>query len=177
MHALGQCRNIIRANGWKPVVAGDTAGSARMISTSERRDVAALAPRLAADFYGLNILAEDVEDAAHNTTRFVILSKDAVRAPLEAGKIMTSFVFKVRNIPAALFKAMGGFATNGVNMTKLESYQIEGQFVATQFYAEVEAHPDETKLKLAFEELEFFSEGVRIYGVYPAHPFRHEPVV
>lgn len=174
VHALGQCRNIIQEHGWKPIVAADTAGSARMVSESNQRDIAALAPRLAADHYKLDILAEDVEDAAHNTTRFVILSREDKRAAPGAGPIMTSFVFQVRNIPAALYKAMGGFATNGVNMTKLESYQLEGQFFATQFYAEVEAHPEDEGMMHAFDELAFFSKHIRVLGVYPAAEFREE---
>lgn len=174
VHALGQCRQIIQKQGWTPVVAADTAGSARFVSESDRRDIAALAPRLAASYYGLSILAEDVEDAAHNTTRFVILSRDTVIADRTCDLVMTSFVFEVRNMPAALYKALGGFATNGVNMTKLESYQLEGQFIATQFYAEVEAHPEEAALKRALEELAFYSKNIRILGVYPASPFRTE---
>jgi prephenate dehydratase len=172
VHALGQCRKIIRKLGLKAVVAGDTAGSAR--ETAEARDPtrASLAPRLAAEIYGLKILAEGVEDEAHNTTRFIILAKSAHVAPAGEGPMVTSFVFEVRNIPAALYKALGGFATNGVNMTKLESYMLEGRFIATQFYAEVDGHPDDAPLRLALEELDFFSETRTILGVYPAHPFR-----
>ncbi len=140
------------------------------------RDVtrAALAPKLAAEIYGLEILAENVEDEAHNTTRFVILSRDAQHAARGSGRVVTTFVFRVRNLPAALYKALGGFATNSVNMTKLESYMIEGNFFATMFYADVEGHPDDQSLKFAFEELEFFSQpdSVRILGVYPASNFR-----
>lgn len=172
VHALGQCRDIIQNHGWAPIVAADTAGSARFVAQSERRDIAALAPRLAASLYGLTILAEDVEDADHNTTRFVILSRDSLVADHNGDQVMTSFVFQVRNIPAALYKALGGFATNGVNMTKLESYQLEGQFIATQFYAEVEAHPESAELQRAMEELDFYSKNIRILGVYPAAPFR-----
>jgi prephenate dehydratase len=174
IHALGQCRNVIRSNGWKPVVAGDTAGAARIVSEAGDRTMAALAPRLAAGLYGLDILAENVEDAENNVTRFVVLSKTEKWAPLPAdgSRIVTTFVFRVRNVPAALYKAMGGFATNGVNMTKLESYQIGGTFTATQFYADIEGHPDERPVKLALEELEFFSKEMRILGVYPANPFR-----
>jgi prephenate dehydratase len=113
-----------------------------------------------------------VQDEDHNTTRFVILSREAKDAPANSGPVMTSFVFRVRNVPAALYKAMGGFATNGVNMVKLESYMVEGQFSATQFYAEVEGHPDDRNLRLALEELEFFSKETRILGTYPAHPYR-----
>ena len=172
IHALGQCRNIIRRHGWKTVVTGDTAGAAREVAEAGDISQAALAPEIAAEVYGLDILKEDVEDAAHNTTRFVILSKDEVRARRGKGKVITTFVFRVRNVPAALYKAMGGFATNGVNMTKLESYQLDGQFFATQFYADVEGHPDDRPLALALEELEFFSTRVRILGVYPASSFR-----
>jgi prephenate dehydratase len=170
--ALGQCRKIIRDNKWTPVVEGDTAGAAREVA--ERGDLsrAALAPRIAADLYGLHILKENVEDAAHNTTRFIILSRKARRAPPGNGPVITTFVFRVRNVPAALYKAMGGFATNGVNMTKLESYQLDGKFFATQFYADVEGHPDDRALALALEELAFFSAELRILGVYPASDFR-----
>ncbi|MBB5753181.1 prephenate dehydratase [Prosthecomicrobium pneumaticum] len=172
VHALGQCRRLIRERGYVAHVAGDTAGAARVIA--EARDVtrAALAPRLAAEIYGLSILAEDVEDAAHNTTRFVILSREGLRAPAGNGPVVTSFIFRVRNLPAALYKALGGFATNGVNMTKLESYQLEGQFFASQFYAEVDGHPDEPPLARALEELAFFSAELRLLGVFPADPFR-----
>jgi prephenate dehydratase len=172
VHALGQCRKIIRKHGWKTVIAGDTAGAAREIAEAGGVADAALAPRLAADIYGLAVIRPDVEDEAHNTTRFIILSKKAQRPPPGNGPVVTTFVFKVRNVPAALYKAMGGFATNGVNMTKLESYQLDGQFTATQFYADVDGHPGERPLKLALEELAFFSTEVNILGVYPASPFR-----
>jgi prephenate dehydratase len=174
VHALGQCRKIIRKLGLKAVVAGDTAGSAREVAEGKDSSRASLAPRLAADIYGLKILAEDVEDEAHNTTRFIILSKTPRWAAPRNGPMVTSFVFEVRNLPAALYKAMGGFATNGVNMTKLESYMLEGRFFATQFYAEVDGHPDDLPVQRAFEELKFFSKDVTILGVYPAHPFREK---
>ncbi|NNM70801.1 prephenate dehydratase [Enterovirga aerilata] len=172
IHALGQCRKIIRRLGLKPVVAGDTAGSAREIAQAGDRTRASLAPRMAARIYGLDILAEDVEDEASNTTRFIVLAREERWAPAGNGDTVTSFVFRVRNIPAALYKALGGFATNGVNMTKLESYMVEGQFTATQFYAEVDGHPGESGLARALEELAFFSREFRILGVFPAHPFR-----
>jgi prephenate dehydratase len=172
VHALGQCRRIIRQLGIKAIVAADTAGSARAVAERGDKSCASLASRLAANIYGLDILAEDVEDEAHNTTRFVVLAKEARWAKPDAGQLVTSFVFQVRNIPAALYKAMGGFATNGVNMTKLESYMVEGNFFATQFYADVDGHPDDKSLGLALEELKFFSKELRIVGVYPAHPFR-----
>jgi prephenate dehydratase len=172
VHALGQCRRIIRKLGLKAVVAADTAGSARLVAEWNDPSQAALAPRLATSIYGLDILMEDVEDETHNTTRFVVLAREANWAPAGNGPTVTSFVFRVRNVPAALYKALGGFATNGVNMTKLESYMVEGQFFATQFYVEVEGHPEDPELKLALEELAFFSRELRILGVFPAHPFR-----
>jgi prephenate dehydratase len=172
IHALGQCRKIIRKLGLTPVVAGDTAGSARQVREWNDPSKASLAPRLAAEVYGLKVLAEDVEDEAHNTTRFIVLSTEPKWPPLGNGMTVTSFVFRVRNLPAALYKAMGGFATNGVNMSKLESYMLEGEFFATQFYAEVDGHPEERRLKRALEELAFFSREFRVLGVFPAHPFR-----
>jgi prephenate dehydratase len=174
IHALGQCRKIVRANGWKPIVAGDTAGAAKLVSETGDRTMAALAPRLAANLYNLEIVAENVEDTENNVTRFVVLSRDEKRVERDkdGDRIVTTFVFNVRNIPAALYKAMGGFATNGINMTKLESYQIGGKFIATQFYADIDGHPDDANVKRALEELRFFSEKVRILGSYPAHPMR-----
>jgi prephenate dehydratase len=172
VHALGQCRRIVRKHGWKAVVEGDTAGAARAIADSKDPHAAALAPKLAAELYKLDILARNVEDEDHNTTRFVILSRKPVKVPRGNGPVMTTFVFQVRNIPAALYKALGGFATNGVNMTKLESYMVEGNFFATQFYADVEGHPEDRNVKLALEELAFFSDELKILGVYPQHPFR-----
>src|SRR5215831_4300990 len=173
VHALGQCRRIIRARGLKPIVSGDTAGAARDIAQRGDKSVAALASRLAAQIYGLDILAEDVEDESHNTTRFVVLARGEKWAPQDFGSpIITTFVFRVRNLPAALYKALGGFATNGVNMTKLESYMVDGNFFATQFYADVDGHPEDKGLAYALEELRFFSREFRIVGVYPGHPFR-----
>jgi prephenate dehydratase len=172
VHALGQCRRMIRKLGIKPVVAGDTAGSARDIAERGDKRCAAIASRLAADIYGLDILAEDIEDEAHNTTRFVVLAREEKWAAQDSGPIVTTFVFNVRNVPAALYKAMGGFATNGVNMTKLESYMVDGNFFATQFYADVDGHPHDRGLAFAIEELKFFSKEFRVVGVYPAHPFR-----
>ena len=172
VHALGQCRKIIRKLGLKALVTGDTAGSAREVAEAGDITKASLAPRLAAGIYGLKILAEDVEDESHNTTRFIILSKTPRWSEIGSGPMVTSFVFRVRNIPAALYKALGGFATNGINMTKLESYMLEGDFTATQFYAEVDGHPEDIDLRRALEELAFFSKELRILGVYPAHPFR-----
>ena len=176
VHALGQCRKIIRALGVEPHTAGDTAGAAREVSEWGDKTKAALAPRLAAGIYGLDILAENVEDEAHNTTRFVILSKNRQWAPIAAPASITTFVFRVRNVPAALYKALGGFATNGVNMSKLESYMVDGEFSATRFLADVDGHPDQPALARALEELGFFSKEVEILGVYPASPFREENI-
>src|SRR5271156_4098945 len=170
--ALGQCRKLIRdmkltAQNWH-----DTAGSARHVAETKDASIAAIASALAAEIYGLDILKADVEDEAHNMTRFLIMAREPDDAVLESGPVVTTFVFRVRNVPAALYKAMGGFATNGVNMTKLESYMVGGAFAATQFYADVEAHPDDRPLTLALEELAFFSRELKILGVYPAHPLR-----
>jgi prephenate dehydratase len=170
--ALGQCRNAIRKLGLTAVIGADTAGSARQIAETNDKTQSAIASRLASEIYGLDILAENVEDEAHNTTRFIMLQREPDWAKADSGLVVTTFVFKVRNVPAALYKALGGFATNGVNMTKLESYQIDGNFFATQFYADVEGHPDDRALKLALEECGFFSEELKILGVYPAHAFR-----
>jgi prephenate dehydratase len=170
--ALGQCRRIIRELGAEAVKTADTAGAVREIKELGDPSVAALGSALAAQHHGLPILKPDVEDAPHNATRFVILAREPDDADATSGPCVTSFVFRVRNIPAALYKAMGGFATNGVNMTKLESYQIGGSFNATQFYADIEGHPDDRNVQLALQELRFFSTDLKVLGVYPAHPFR-----
>jgi prephenate dehydratase len=172
--ALGQCRNFLRKLGVRTVVAADTAGAAREVAERKNRGCGAIASKLAAEIYGLDILAANIEDQSHSTTRFIVLSRQAKRPPPGNGPVLTTFVFQVRNIPAALYKALGGFATNGVNMTKLESYMLEGTFSATQFYSDVEGHPDERGLKLALEELGFFSQpgSLKILGVYPASSFR-----
>jgi prephenate dehydratase len=170
--ALGQCRNFLRKIGVKTMVAADTAGAAREVAERGDKARAAIASTLAAEIYGLDILAPDIEDESHSTTRFLVLSRERRWAPRGQGLVITTFVFQVRNIPAALYKALGGFATNAVNMTKLESYMIEGNFFATQFYADVEGHPEDRGLKLALDELNFFSEKISILGVYPAHRFR-----
>jgi prephenate dehydratase len=174
IHALGQCRKLIRELKLKPVAAADTAGAARELAQSGDTKRAAIATRLAAEIYGLEILRENIEDEDHNTTRFIVLSPEPRDAEPEEAPVITSFVFRVRNVPAALYKAMGGFATNGVNMTKLESYQLEGQFSATQFYADIEGHPSERNVRLALEELAFFTNHMRILGVYKASPYRAE---
>jgi prephenate dehydratase len=172
VHALGQCRKIIRKLGIRPIVAADTAGSAREIAEAGDKTRAAIASRLAAEIYGLDIVAEDIEDEDHNTTRFIVLSRESKWAASGSGPVITTFLFRVRNVPAALYKALGGFATNGVNMTKLESYMVEGNFLATQFYADVEGHPEDRNVVFAFEELAFYSKEMKILGVYPAHTFR-----
>jgi prephenate dehydratase len=172
VHALGQCRKAIRKLGVKPLVAADTAGSAREVAEAGDKTRAAIASRLAAEIYGLDVLLSDIEDEDHNTTRFIVLSRDAKWAKSNDGPVITTFLFRVRNVPAALYKALGGFATNGVNMTKLESYMIEGNFFATQFYADIEGHPEDRNLVFAFEELAFYSKEMKILGVYPAHSFR-----
>jgi prephenate dehydratase len=172
VHALGQCRKVIREHGLTPIISGDTAGAAREVAEAGDPTQAAIAPPLAADIYGLDILADEVEDEEHNTTRFVVLSRDFVQAPAGNGPVVTSFIFNVRNLPAALYKALGGFATNGVNMTKLESYMVGGEFTATQFLAEVDGHPEDTALANALEELAFFTTDIKILGVYPADAFR-----
>jgi prephenate dehydratase len=172
--ALGQCRKLIRERRLEAIIGADTAGSARQIAERGDLSAAALAPELAANTYGLDILARDVEDEEHNTTRFLILSRDDLRAANNGQPVITTFVYRVRNVPAALYKGLGGFATNGVNMTKLESYQLEGQFFASMFYADVEGHPDDKSVALALEELAFFSAELKILGVYRASPFREK---
>ncbi|NHC23521.1 prephenate dehydratase [Nocardioides sp. IC4_145] len=172
VHALGQCRRVIREHGLTPVISGDTAGAAREVAEAGDPTQAAISPPLAADIYGLEVLAEDVEDEDHNTTRFVVLSPEPVHAERGDRPVVTSFIFNVRNLPAALYKALGGFATNGVNMTKLESYMVGGEFTATQFLCEVDGHPDDPGLARALEELAFFTTDIKVLGVYPADPFR-----
>jgi prephenate dehydratase len=174
VHALGQCRKIIRKLGIKPIVAADTAGSAREVAQAGDITRASIASKLAAKIYKLKILQANIEDEMHNTTRFVVLARTPKWAKPGRARVVTTFVFEVRNIPAALYKALGGFATNGINMTKLESYMVGGSFAATQFYADVEAHPQDRALELALEELEFVSQprSLKILGVYPAHRFR-----
>lgn len=165
---LGQCRDFLSQHGIRRVTGADTAGSARMVAETGRPSLAALASELAGEIYGLDILARDIEDEGDNTTRFLVMSRSPDMSRRGDHGMMTSFVFQVRNIPAALYKAMGGFATNGVNMTKLESYMVGGSFSATQFYADIEGHPEDTSVALALEELEYFTSHVKILGVYPA---------
>jgi prephenate dehydratase len=170
--ALGQCRRLLRDLGVTPVKTADTAGAAREIAELGDPKVGALASALAGEIHGLKVLKADIADAAHNTTRFLVFSREADDAEPNDGPCMTSFVFRVRNVPAALYKALGGFATNGVNMTKLESYIEGGGFSAAMFFAEVEGHPEDRAVKLALEELAFFSRSLRVLGVYKADPFR-----
>jgi len=170
--ALGQCRVTMRDMGLTAVPEADTAMSARMVKDSGDLTMSAISTELSAEIYGLKILRRDVEDAEHNTTRFVILADEPQVAERGKGPVLTTFVFNVRNVPAALYKAMGGFATNGINMTKLESYQLGGSFNATMFYADIEGHPDDRSVQLAMEELDFYTEEVRVLGTYPASPFR-----
>lgn len=170
--ALGQCRNNILSWGIAPEVYSDTAGAARLVSELQDPTIGAIASSLAGEFYGLQSLKKDIEDANHNTTRFVIFARQPMADLPRDGTTVTSFVFRVRNVPAALYKVMGGFATNGVNMTKLESYQLNGAFIATLFYADIEGHPDDSGVKHAFEEMEFFTHDFRILGSYPAAQYR-----
>ncbi|WP_114377694.1 prephenate dehydratase [Elioraea thermophila] len=170
--ALGQVRGVLRELGLEPVVQADTAGSAALVARLGGVEDAAIASELAAEIYGLEILRRNVEDAAHNTTRFYVMAREAVVPPPDRPGLMTTFVFRVRNVPAALYKALGGFATNGVNLTKLESYMVGGAFTATQFLCDVEGHPEQGPVRRALEELQFFSRETRILGVYPAHPYR-----
>jgi prephenate dehydratase len=177
VHALGQCRRLLRRHGLEPVVHADTAGAAKMVADAGEAADGAIASALAAELYGLDVLLEDVEDAAHNTTRFLVMEREARWPAPGDGRVVTSFVFQVRSVPAALYKALGGFATNGVNISKLESYLVGGRFSQAQFYADVEGHPDDRGLRFAFAELNYFarSGSVKVLGVYPAAPFREDP--
>lgn len=171
--ALGQVRKRLSSMNIKPINDVDTAGAARAVAELGDNSVAAIASTLAGETYGLEVLAADIEDAAHNTTRFLILANEPLNITKSAGPVVTSFVFKVRSVPSALYKALGGFATNGINMTKLESYMVGGSFQAAQFYADVEGHPEDENMKHALEELSFFTESVSMLGTYPAHASRY----
>ncbi|WP_265500452.1 prephenate dehydratase [Paracoccus beibuensis] len=168
---LGQCRGFLRRHGIRPMTGGDTAGSAKDVAQRGIPSLAALAAPLAGEIYGLDRLADEIEDRQNNTTRFLIMSREPDFSR-RADRMLTSFVFRVRNIPAALYKAMGGFATNGVNMTKLESYMVDGVFTATQFYADIEGHPGDANVRLAMDELSYFTSSLNVLGVYPADPLR-----
>lgn len=164
---LGQCRDFLKTHSITAVTGADTAGSAKAVAEKGEPALAALASELAGEIYGLDVLARQIEDQSNNTTRFLVMSREADHSR-RAAKMMTTFTFRVRNIPAALYKAMGGFATNGVNMTKLESYMVGGSFTATAFYADIEGHPDDPGVKLALDELKYFTSEREILGVYPA---------
>jgi prephenate dehydratase len=166
IQALGQCRHWLRAAGISPIAHSDTAGAAAWVADSDEVGLAAIAPPLAAQIYGLTLHETGIEDAAHNMTRFVILARDAVVPPAKAGPRMTTLIFEVKNVPAALYKALGGFATNGVNMTKLESYQPGGSFAATTFFADVVGAPGDPAIDRALEELAFHCNSVRLLGTY-----------
>jgi prephenate dehydratase len=170
---LGQCRDFLKSHAIASVTGADTAGSAKIVAERGEPSMGALASELAGEIYGLDVLASKIEDQSNNTTRFLVMSREADHAR-RANKMMTTFTFRVRNIPAALYKAMGGFATNGVNMTKLESYMVGGHFTATQFYAEIEGHPDDHNVQLALDELDYFTDHLHVMGVYPAAARRHE---
>ena len=172
--ALGQCRKLIKELGLVEREWSDTAGSAKHIAELKDPASAAIASKLAGELYGLDVLKADVEDEPHNMTRFLIVGAEDDDAPNDGGAVITTFLFRVRNIPAALYKALGGFATNAVNMTKLESYQLGGSFNATEFYADIEGHPDQPQVRRALEEFQYFTSKLTILGVYPAHPFRAE---
>ena len=172
VHALNQCRRLLRDLPVTAKVHADTAGSAAEVAATEDPTQAAIASRLAAKIYGLDILKSDIEDANHNTTRFVILAAEPIDPGFDPGRpTIMSFFFQVQSVPAALYKALGGFATNSVNMLKLESY-VDAEFNQAQFYAEILGHPTQTGVKNAMDELRFFSHSVEELGVYPAHPFR-----
>jgi len=170
---LGQCRGFLQEHAIHAVVGADTAGSAEQVARDGNPEQAALASELAGEIYGLDVLARHIEDQANNTTRFLLMSTKEDTSRRGSDGMMTSFVFRVRNIPAALYKAMGGFATNGINMTKLESYMVGGAFTATQFYADIEGHPEDENVKLAMEELGYFTDYLKVLGTYPADPRRH----
>ena len=172
IQALSQCKTYLRSHGIKAVTKPDTAGSAADLKSLGDKTIAAIASKLAGEIYGLESLAGNIADMAGNTTRFLIMSREAKLPPLDGAPCITSFVFRLRSVPAALYKALGGFASNGVNITKIESYMVDNKFTAAQFYADVEGHAQDNRLKLAFEELNFFAEEVKILGVYPAHQFR-----
>jgi prephenate dehydratase len=172
VQALSQCRRFVRGAGLKPMVHADTAGAAAEVAGRADPTRAAIASELAGEIYGLDSLSSDIQDIGHNTTRFLIMAKEPIDPDPAEGPVVTTFVFRVRSVPAALYKSLGGFATNGVNITKLESYIIDADFTVAQFYADIEGHPDQRLVRLAIEELGFFSREVKILGVYPANPFR-----
>lgn len=171
--ALAQCSEFLKAHQIKALSRIDTAKSCERIAETKDKTRAAIASKLAAKIYGLNILASNIENDSNNTTRFLIMGKNKQMPKDDGSKFVTSLVFRVKNIPAALYKTLGGFATNGVNITKLESYVIGGNFISAQFYIEIEAHPESKEFKLAYEELKFYSESIHFLGTYKAHPRRY----
>lgn len=173
--ALGQVRSFLNINGIRAVAGPDTAGSARLVSEAGDKSAAAIASTLAGETYGLKVIAANIEDAAHNTTRFLVASRQRIEAEPGADA-MTTFVFRVKNLPASLYKALGGFATNGVNMVRLESYMLGGSFTATQFVADIDGHPEQPHVARALEELSYFTDNIKILGVYPPHSFRRKAV-
>jgi prephenate dehydratase len=174
VQALSQCRNFLKKHGIQPLVHADTAGAAREIAEEGDKSVGAIASSLAARIYGLRVLAKNIEDADHNTTRMLVFSREEARPDSRTVRCMTAFLFRVKSVPAALYKALGGFATNGVNIVKLESYLSGAHFEQAQFYAEVEGHPDQRGLQLAMEELRFFSDELKMLGTFPTNPFRRK---
>lgn len=176
VHAIGQCRKIISQNGWETAIVNDTAGAARQISQNKDKSRACLSPPLAAELYGLDVLEKNVEDHQSNTTRFIVLSRDELKVARKSDNEtwITTLIFRVRDLPSALYKCIAGFATNGINVTKLESYQTETSFATTEFYADIQGHPDDKNVKQALAELEYFSEFVNILGVYLGHSMRTE---
>jgi prephenate dehydratase len=168
---LGQCREFLKEHGLKALTGADTAGSAKIVAERGDRSIGALASELAGEIYGLDVLARQIEDQSNNTTRFLVMSPKPDHSR-RAERMMTTFTFRVRNIPAALYKALGGFATNGINMTKLESYMVGGSFTATEFYSDIEGHPEDANVARALEELRYFTSAMSILGVYPADPRR-----
>jgi prephenate dehydratase len=172
VHALAQCRDVTRELKLKPIVHADTAGAAAMVAKSGDRTMAAISSSLAAETYGLKVLRKNVQDHDNNVTRFLVMARERITPHLMDGPVITSFIFGVRSLPAALYKALGGFATNNVNITKLESYMRGGSFEQADFYADIEGHPDDPRVKLALEELEFFTTHYKLLGTYPQHPSR-----
>jgi len=170
--ALAQCRGLIRELGVEAVHVADTAGAARDVAERGDPAIGAIASKLAAEIYSLETLRTRIEDRLGNTTRFLVMSRGRVEPDPRDGPCMTSFVFQVRSIPASLYKALGGFATNGVNITKLESYIVDASFTVAQFYAEIEGHPSDNNVAQAIDELQFFCARLKILGTYPQHPFR-----
>ena len=171
--ALAQCSEFLKRHGIKPTARIDTALSCQDVLKFQDKSIAAIASKLAGEIYGLDVVAPNVENARNNTTRFLIMAREPEIPEDDGGAFITSFIFKAKNIPAALYKALGGFATNGINITKLESYLLEGKFVSAQFYAEIESHPSRKAFQNAFDELKFFSESIHVLGTYRANKYRY----